>query len=73
MIVDPATTKVTHRDGVETLLLSDAGGLRQFGCHIETLPPGTWSSQRHWHSAEDEFLYIPVSYTHLTLPTSDLV
>lgn len=58
MIVDPATTKVTHRDGVETLLLSDAGGLRQFGCHIETLPPGTWSSQRHWHSAEDEFLYI---------------
>ena len=22
------------------------------------LPPGAWSSQRHWHSAEDEFVYV---------------
>jgi uncharacterized cupin superfamily protein len=22
------------------------------------LPPGNWSSQRHWHSAEDEFVYV---------------
>jgi uncharacterized cupin superfamily protein len=22
------------------------------------LPPGGWSSQRHWHSHEDEFVYI---------------
>jgi uncharacterized cupin superfamily protein len=22
------------------------------------LPPGNWSSQRHWHSDEDEFVYI---------------
>jgi uncharacterized cupin superfamily protein len=22
------------------------------------LPPGVWSSQRHWHTAEDEFLYV---------------
>ena len=22
------------------------------------LPPGGWSSQRHWHSDEDEFVYI---------------
>jgi len=22
------------------------------------LPPGAWSSQRHWHSAEDEFVFI---------------
>lgn len=36
----------------------DAGGLTQFGAHIMTLEPGAWSSQRHWHSAEDEFVYI---------------
>jgi uncharacterized cupin superfamily protein len=23
-----------------------------------TLPPGGWSSQRHWHSHEDEFVYL---------------
>lgn len=23
-----------------------------------TLPPGGWSSQRHWHSDEDEFVYV---------------
>ena len=22
------------------------------------LPPGNWSSQRHWHSVEDEFVYV---------------
>ena len=22
------------------------------------LPPGAWSSQRHWHSREDEFVYV---------------
>ena len=38
--------------------LGDAGGLRQFGVSRVTLPPGTWSSQRHWHSAEDELVYV---------------
>ena len=23
-----------------------------------TLPPGGWSSQRHWHSHEDEFVFV---------------
>ncbi len=23
-----------------------------------TLPPGKWSSQRHWHTHEDEFVYV---------------
>jgi len=23
-----------------------------------TLPPGAWSSQRHWHGHEDEFVYV---------------
>jgi len=38
--------------------IGDASGLTQFGAHIITLPPGSWSSQRHWHSAEDEMVYI---------------
>jgi uncharacterized cupin superfamily protein len=38
--------------------LGDAGGLRDFGVNLMTLPPGSWSSLRHWHSEEDEFVYI---------------
>ncbi len=38
--------------------LSDAFGLSQFGVHRVTLEPGVWSSQRHWHSHEDEFVQV---------------
>jgi uncharacterized cupin superfamily protein len=38
--------------------ISDEGGLSQFGAFTETLMPGAQSSQRHWHQAEDEFLYV---------------
>lgn len=38
--------------------ISDAGGLTRFGAFTETLDPGAQSSQRHWHEAEDEFLYV---------------
>jgi len=38
--------------------LSDAGGLTQFGVHRFVLSPGAWSSQRHWHTHEDELVYI---------------
>lgn len=38
--------------------LGEAGGLRDFGVNLMTLPPGSWSSQRHWHSDEDEFVYL---------------
>ncbi|MFI4906841.1 MAG: cupin domain-containing protein [Steroidobacterales bacterium] len=40
------------------LRLGDVAGLTQFGVNLLRLPPGTWSSQRHWHTAEDEFVYI---------------
>ena len=33
--------------------LGDLAGLDQFGVNLMRLPPGQWSSQRHWHSAED--------------------
>ncbi|MBS0582970.1 MAG: cupin domain-containing protein [Proteobacteria bacterium] len=38
--------------------LGDAGGLTQFGVNLLRLPPDAWSSQRHWHSAEDEFVWV---------------
>jgi uncharacterized cupin superfamily protein len=38
--------------------LGDAAGLMDFGVNLLRLPPGVWSSQRHWHTAEDEFLYV---------------
>jgi uncharacterized cupin superfamily protein len=38
--------------------LGQAAGLTQFGVNLVTLPPGAWSSQRHWHSHEDEFVYV---------------
>ena len=38
--------------------LGRRGGLRDFGVNLMTLPPGGWSAQRHWHSHEDEFVYL---------------
>ena len=38
--------------------IGDAGGLAQFGVNLMTLKPGAASSQRHWHSNEDEFIYV---------------
>jgi len=38
--------------------LGNAVGLSQFGVNLLTLEPGTWSSQRHWHAAEDEFVFV---------------
>ena len=36
--------------------LAPATGLTDFGVSHVTLKPGAWSSQRHWHNGEDEFL-----------------
>src|SRR3546814_3795361 len=36
--------------------LTRAAGLTDFGVNIITLEPGAWSSQRHWHETEDEFV-----------------
>src|ERR1700683_3150627 len=47
----PCATRTRRR-------LGNAGGLRDFGVNLMTLPPGGWSSQRHWHSHEDEFVYV---------------
>jgi uncharacterized cupin superfamily protein len=38
--------------------LGDEAGLTQFGVNLLRLPPGAWSSQRHWHLKCDEFVYV---------------
>jgi len=47
----PCATRTRRR-------LGDAGDLSDFGVNLMTLPPGGWSSQRHWHSHEDEFVFV---------------
>ena len=44
--------------GRERKRLGNAVGLSQFGVNLTTLKPGAWSSQRHWHEMEDEFVYM---------------
>ena len=38
--------------------LGNPFGLSHFGVNLVRLSPGTASSQRHWHSREDEFVYV---------------
>jgi uncharacterized cupin superfamily protein len=38
--------------------LGNAARLDQFGVNLCRLAPGAASSQRHWHSNEDEFAYV---------------
>lgn len=38
--------------------LGNACGLDQFGVNILVLAPGARSSLRHWHTREDEFVYV---------------
>ena len=42
----------------KTMWISEAGGLTQFGAFLEILQPGSRSSMKHWHSAEDELVYV---------------
>lgn len=64
-IHSPDTVKTDESDGVDdpcgpfhALLFSDAGNLTQFGAFEEILPPGSASSLKHWHQAEDEMVYV---------------
>lgn len=40
------------------LRLGDACGLTKFGVNLVTLGPGGQSALRHWHTLEDEFVYV---------------
>lgn len=65
MIVRKATVPSITSDGrgpdsgaFESLRYSDAGGITQYGVYVETLQPGSRSSERHWHEKEDELLFV---------------
>lgn len=63
MIIRPGQAPSEHRHSetfgtIDTVKLSDAGGLTQFGAYVETLQPGARSSNRHWHEQEDELLLV---------------
>ena len=38
--------------------LARHGGLTLFGVNLTVIEPGGWSSQRHWHSHEEEFIWV---------------
>ena len=42
----------------ERTRIGNAAGLTQFGVNFVRLPPGAWSSQRHWHTSTDELVYV---------------
>ena len=52
---EPFNSSVASR---RKLRLGDALGLRNFGVNLTTLPAGAASALRHWHSREDEFVYV---------------
>ncbi|MEG4596362.1 cupin domain-containing protein [Microcoleus sp. F6_B6] len=38
--------------------LGDAAGLQNFGVNLVRLAPGSFSALRHWHSRQDELVYV---------------
>ena len=42
----------------EKRALGDAFALTKIGVNLTTLPPGKASSMRHWHTHEDELVYV---------------
>ncbi|GAB4385186.1 MAG: cupin domain-containing protein [Elainellaceae cyanobacterium] len=57
LIAEESPSRSAHEPD-RTLWISEAGGLTQFGAFIEVLQPGSCSSIKHWHSAEDEMVYV---------------
>ena len=45
-------------DGRSRRPLGDPRGLTKFGVNLTELAPGAVSALRHWHTAEDEFVYV---------------
>jgi uncharacterized cupin superfamily protein len=63
---DPFKSRVVAR---RKQRLGDALGLKNYGVNLTTIPPGAVSALRHWHSHEDEFIYIVSG--ELVLVTND--
>jgi uncharacterized cupin superfamily protein len=52
---EPYRSRVLPR---EKRALGDPFGLTKIGINLTTLAAGTESSMRHWHTREDEFVYV---------------
>ncbi|HXY98088.1 MAG TPA: cupin domain-containing protein [Steroidobacteraceae bacterium] len=52
---EPYRSRVLPR---EKRRLGDVFGLTRIGINHTTLPPGKESALRHWHTHEDEFVYV---------------
>jgi len=68
-VVDPATVPEKRGSGYPEPFrsrmgervkrrLGDACGLTKFGVNLVTLAPGAQSALRHWHTLDDEFVYV---------------
>lgn len=67
--LDPSTVEQIRRSGYPEPYrsrmgdrakqrLGDACGLTKMGVNLVTLAPGAQSALRHWHTLEDEFVYM---------------
>ena len=67
--LDPSTVEERRRSGYPEpyrsrmgdrakRALGDACALTRFGVNLVTLGPGAQSALRHWHTLEDEFVYV---------------
>ncbi|MFQ5784096.1 MAG: cupin domain-containing protein [Alphaproteobacteria bacterium] len=52
---EPFRNQVSAR---EKRALGDTVGIRNYGVNLVRIPPGCPSTMRHWHTLEDEFVYI---------------
>jgi uncharacterized cupin superfamily protein len=52
---EPFRSRVLPR---EKRAIGDALGLTKVGVNLTTLPPGKESSMRHWHTHEDELIFV---------------
>ena len=53
--------------------LGDACGLTKLGVNLVTLGPGGQSALRHWHTLEDEFVYVLEGEVHLVTSSGEQV
>ncbi|MEC4813148.1 MAG: cupin domain-containing protein [Scytonema sp. PMC 1069.18] len=69
MIIDPQNvpkeTSSTYPKQFQSIVqgrtrqrLGNYTGLKNFGVNLVTLEPGSASALRHWHSCQDEFIYV---------------
>ena len=59
--------------GQSSQRLGRHGGLSLFGVNLTVIDPGAWSSQRHWHSHEDEFVWVVEGELTLVTDTGEEV